>query len=75
MHAQGRGLSTQAYTHSLERGHHMFMKLDNGKVRRETDMAVKSQQMQQHTVGVWSSMDKCMAISSIAESGKHNSGS
>jgi hypothetical protein len=31
---QGRGLSTQAYTHSLETSHHMFMKLDNGKVRR-----------------------------------------
>jgi U4/U6.U5 tri-snRNP-associated protein 2 len=29
---QGRGLATQAYTHSLETGHHMFMKLDNGKV-------------------------------------------
>jgi U4/U6.U5 tri-snRNP-associated protein 2 len=29
---QGRGLSTQAYTHSLETSHHMFMKLDNGKV-------------------------------------------
>uniref|UniRef100_A0A7S0R5S7 Ubiquitinyl hydrolase 1 n=1 Tax=Chlamydomonas leiostraca TaxID=1034604 RepID=A0A7S0R5S7_9CHLO len=29
---QGRSLSTQAYTHSLETGHHMFMKLDNGKV-------------------------------------------
>jgi U4/U6.U5 tri-snRNP-associated protein 2 len=29
---QGRGLSTHAYTHSLETGHHMFMKLDNGKV-------------------------------------------
>ncbi|KAG2449802.1 hypothetical protein HYH02_005325 [Chlamydomonas schloesseri] len=29
---QGRGLSTHAYTHALESGHHMFMKLDNGKV-------------------------------------------
>jgi hypothetical protein len=29
---QGRGLATQAYTHSLETSHHMFMKLDNGKV-------------------------------------------
>ncbi|KXZ51657.1 hypothetical protein GPECTOR_11g110 [Gonium pectorale] len=29
---QGRGLSTHAYTHSLESAHHMFMKLDNGKV-------------------------------------------
>lgn len=29
---QGRSLHTQAYTHSLETGHHMFMKLDNGKV-------------------------------------------
>eukprot|EP00879_Flechtneria_rotunda_P014794 GHRR01015458.1.p1 GENE.GHRR01015458.1~~GHRR01015458.1.p1 ORF type:complete len:604 (+),score=171.22 GHRR01015458.1:206-2017(+) len=29
---QGRGLNTQAYTHSLETSHHMFMKLDNGKV-------------------------------------------
>jgi U4/U6.U5 tri-snRNP-associated protein 2 len=30
---QGRGLATHAYTHSLETAHHMFMKLDNGKVR------------------------------------------
>lgn len=30
---QGRGLSTHAYTHSLETDHHMFMKLENGKVR------------------------------------------
>lgn len=30
---QGRGLSTHAYTHALETNHHMFMKLDNGKVR------------------------------------------
>lgn len=29
---QGRGLATHAYTHSLETAHHMFMKLDNGKV-------------------------------------------
>ncbi|GAX85297.1 hypothetical protein CEUSTIGMA_g12714.t1 [Chlamydomonas eustigma] len=29
---QGRGLSTHVYTHSLETGHHMFMKTDNGKV-------------------------------------------
>eukprot|EP00878_Enallax_costatus_P002659 GHUV01002845.1.p1 GENE.GHUV01002845.1~~GHUV01002845.1.p1 ORF type:complete len:552 (+),score=160.53 GHUV01002845.1:356-2011(+) len=29
---QGRGLNTHAYTHSLETGHHMFMKLDAGKV-------------------------------------------
>lgn len=29
---QGRGLSTHAFTHSLETNHHMFMKLDNGKV-------------------------------------------
>jgi hypothetical protein len=33
---QGRGLSTQAYTHSLETSHHMFMKLDNGKVSQQT---------------------------------------
>jgi hypothetical protein len=31
-HPQGRGLSTHAFTHSLETNHHMFMKLDNGKV-------------------------------------------
>ena len=31
--AQGRGLNTNAYTHSLESAHHMYMKLDNGKVR------------------------------------------
>lgn len=29
---QGRGQHTHAYTHSLETGHHMFMKLDNGRV-------------------------------------------
>ncbi|KAG2497317.1 hypothetical protein HYH03_004482 [Edaphochlamys debaryana] len=29
---QGRGLNTHAYTHALESAHHMFMKLDNGKV-------------------------------------------
>ncbi|KAG1659564.1 hypothetical protein FOA52_011920 [Chlamydomonas sp. UWO 241] len=28
----GRGLATQAYIHSLDTGHHMFMKLDNGRV-------------------------------------------
>lgn len=31
---QGRGPATQAYTHALEGGHHMFMKVENGKVRR-----------------------------------------
>ncbi len=30
---QGRGPSTFAYTHSLETNHHMYMKLDTGKVR------------------------------------------
>ncbi|GMH34486.1 hypothetical protein BSKO_02320 [Bryopsis sp. KO-2023] len=29
---QGRGKSTHAYTHALEDGHHMFMKLDTGRV-------------------------------------------
>jgi hypothetical protein len=29
---QGRGLTTHAYTHSLETDHHMFMKAENGKV-------------------------------------------
>ncbi|KAI8475879.1 MAG: ubiquitin-specific protease 39 [Monoraphidium minutum] len=29
---QGRGLSTHAFTHALETNHHMFMKLDNGRV-------------------------------------------
>jgi len=29
---QGRGPHTHAYTHALECGHHMYMKLDNGKV-------------------------------------------
>ncbi|KAL6762204.1 ubiquitin-specific protease 39 [Haematococcus lacustris] len=29
---QGRSLGTQAYTHALETSHHMFMKLDNGRV-------------------------------------------
>ena len=28
---QGRGPRTHAYTHALECGHQMFMKLDNGK--------------------------------------------
>lgn len=28
---QGRGPSTHAYTHSLESGHHLFMKLDSGR--------------------------------------------
>lgn len=31
---QGRGPKTNAFTHSLETNHHMFMKLDNGKVRQ-----------------------------------------
>lgn len=30
---QGRGPRTHAYTHALECTHHMFMKLDNGKVK------------------------------------------
>lgn len=30
---QGRGPSTHAYTHALETGHHMFMKLEDGLVR------------------------------------------
>ena len=29
---QGRGRQTHAYTHSLETGHHMFMKLEDGRV-------------------------------------------
>lgn len=29
---QGRGPKTNAFTHSLETNHHMFMKLENGKV-------------------------------------------
>jgi U4/U6.U5 tri-snRNP-associated protein 2 len=28
----GRGLNTHAFTHALEAGHHMFMKLDTGRV-------------------------------------------
>ena len=32
MFLQGRGPKTNAFTHSLETNHHMFMKLDNGKV-------------------------------------------
>ena len=31
---QGRGPRTHAYTHALECGHQMYMKLDNGKVSR-----------------------------------------
>ena len=30
--AQGRGQHTYAYTHALETGHHMFMKLADGRV-------------------------------------------
>ena len=30
---QGRGPQTHAYTHALEVGHQMYMKLDTGKVR------------------------------------------
>lgn len=33
LYMQGRGPKTNAFTHSLETNHHMFMKLDNGKVR------------------------------------------
>ena len=29
---QGRGQHTYAYTHALETGHHMFMKLADGRV-------------------------------------------
>lgn len=29
---QGRGDKTHAYTHALETDHHMFMKLDDGRV-------------------------------------------
>ncbi|PSC71207.1 U4 tri-snRNP-associated 2 [Micractinium conductrix] len=35
---QGRGPNTQAYTHSLEAGHHMFMKVDSGRVYCLPDM-------------------------------------
>ena len=30
---QGRGPNTHAFTHALESGHHMFMKLQDGKAR------------------------------------------
>ena len=30
-------MATPAYTHSLETGHHMFMKLDSGRVRLGVD--------------------------------------
>lgn len=29
---QGRGQHTHAFTHALETGHHMFMKLEGGRV-------------------------------------------
>lgn len=29
---QGRGQQTHAFTHALETGHHMFMKLSDGRV-------------------------------------------
>lgn len=35
---QGRGPGTHAYTHSLEEGHHLFMKLDSGRVYCLPDM-------------------------------------
>jgi len=35
---QGRGPSTHAYTHSLEVGHHLFMKLDSGRTYCLPDM-------------------------------------
>jgi U4/U6.U5 tri-snRNP-associated protein 2 len=35
---QGRGPATHAYTHSLECGHHLFMKLENGKAYCLPDM-------------------------------------
>jgi U4/U6.U5 tri-snRNP-associated protein 2 len=35
---QGRGPSTHAYTHSLEAGHHLFMKLDSGRTYCLPDM-------------------------------------
>ena len=31
LNAQGRGPSTHAYTHALEAGHHMFIKIQDGK--------------------------------------------
>lgn len=36
MMLQGRGPKTNAFTHSLETNHHMFMKLENGKVGIES---------------------------------------
>jgi hypothetical protein len=30
--SQGRGQQTHAFTHALETGHHMFMKLSDGRV-------------------------------------------
>jgi hypothetical protein len=35
---QGRGPSTEAYTHALEAGHHMFMKVESGRVYCLPDM-------------------------------------
>ncbi|PRW59503.1 U4 tri-snRNP-associated 2-like [Chlorella sorokiniana] len=35
---QGRGPNTQAYTHALEAGHHMFMKVEDGRVYCLPDM-------------------------------------
>ena len=31
-HTQGRGLHTHAFTHAMERDHHVFMKLEDGTV-------------------------------------------
>ena len=35
---QGRGPATHAYTHSLDAAHHLFMKLDSGRVYCLPDM-------------------------------------
>ena len=37
---QGRGPNTHAFTHALESGHHMFMKLQDGKACSQPDAAL-----------------------------------
>lgn len=39
---QGRGLSTHAFTHALDTNHHMFMKLENGKVGGPPNAQIQS---------------------------------
>lgn len=50
---QGRGPRTHAYTHALECGHQMYMKLDNGKVSRRLRTVAPCSR--QPCLGLWAS--------------------